>query len=209
MTSGAPRNPWLPAAPSDEHGPVPAADPVTRPRPTPVRPQAGLAGESTPEGLAFRAVPMNVPNPPWWWVGCHGGAGVSTLADLVPGGRESGKAWPVPADGNLSRVVLVARTNARGLAAAQAAARQWAAGRVPGVGMLGLVAVADAPGRLPRQLTELLRLVAGGLPKAWFVPWIDALRFDHPLPPKLPRALTMLEAELSSLRVELGRRAVT
>lgn len=173
----------------------------------PVRPQAGLAVETPPEGLAFRAVPVGLPNPPWWWVGCHGGAGISTLAGLVPGGRESGKAWPVPADGNTSRVVLVARTNARGLATAQAAARQWAAGRVPGVTLLGLVAVADAPGRLPRQLSELLRLVAGGVPKVWFVPWIDALRFDHPVPAKLPKGLATLETELTMLRVELGRPA--
>lgn len=197
----------MPRAPRDDLEPA-TADPAPRdPGMTAVRPQAGLAMDPTPDGLAFRAVPVTLTNPPWWWVGCHGGAGVSTLANAVPGGRETGAAWPIPADGNTSQVVLVARTNAPGLARAQAAARQWAAGRVPGVTLLGLVAVADAPGRLPRQLAELLRLVAGGVPKAWFVPWIDALRFDRPLPDKLPKGLTALAAELTPLRVESRRPA--
>ncbi|HSA48630.1 MAG TPA: DUF6668 family protein [Yinghuangia sp.] len=206
MKADGPRNPWLPSAPR-EAAPVRAPEAPNPPRTTAVRPQVGLAADSPAKGLAFRAVPVGVPNPPWWWVGCHGGAAVSTLAELVPGGRDANRAWPIPADGNPSRVVLVARTNAQGLAMAQLAARQWAAGRVPGVTLLGLVAVADAPGRLPRPLAETLRLVAGGVPKAWFVPWIDALRFDHPLPEKLPKGLTRLEEELTPLRVELGQHA--
>ncbi|UGQ12304.1 hypothetical protein LO772_01445 [Yinghuangia sp. ASG 101] len=204
MKADGPPNPWLAARARDDHVAAPVVE-APSPGATAVRPQSALAAESPLEGLAFQAVALDAPNPPWWWVGCHGGAGVSTLASAVAGGRESTKAWPIPAKGNVSRVVLVARTNAPGLAMAQVAARQWAAGRVPGVTLLGLVAVADAPGRLPRQLAELLRLVAGGVPKAWFVPWIDALRFDRPLPGRLPKGLTALEAELTPLRVESGQ----
>lgn len=204
MSSDRPRNPWLPAP---DPGLAPPPDAEARrlePLPPLVRPQAGLAAEPAPDGLAFHAVRRGTANPPWWWVGCHGGAGVSTLSGMVPGGRDAEREWPMPVDGHFSRVVLVARTNAPGLRAAQAAARQWASGRVPGVTLLGLVAVADAPGRMPRALNELLRLVGGGVPKVWQVPWIDALRFDKPLPDRLPRGLLKLAAELGPLQVEAG-----
>lgn len=57
--------------------------------------------------------------------------------------------------------MLVARTNARGLRAAQLAATEWASGDVP-VHLEGLVLLADAPGRLPKALKQFVRLVAGG-----------------------------------------------
>jgi hypothetical protein len=77
-------------------------------------------------------------------------------------------------------VLLVARTHAFGLCAAQAAARQWAAGVLPGVRLLGLVAVADAPGKLPKPLKDLLRLISGGVPQVWELPWVEALRLGTP-----------------------------
>jgi hypothetical protein len=73
-------------------------------------------------------------------------------------------------------VVLVARTHASGLRAAQAAARQWASGALPTVRLLGLIAVADAPGKRPRALRELLELISGGVPQTWELPWVEALR---------------------------------
>ncbi|WP_062436419.1 hypothetical protein [Herbidospora daliensis] len=87
-------------------------------------------------------------------------------------------------------MVLVARTHASGLRAAQAAARQWSAAAVPeGVTVLGLVAVADAPGRLPRPLRELLPLVGDGLPQVWELPWVEPLRHGDPhVAASLPRA---------------------
>ncbi|WP_436772864.1 DUF6668 family protein [Yinghuangia sp. YIM S09857] len=207
MSSGRPPNPWLPrptpvAGPAGE--PDPPADAAARPRPAAVRPQAGLAAEPASAGPGFRSLPVDAPNPPWWWVGCHGGAGVSTLVAAVPGGRDAERAWPLPPDRRTNRVVLVARTNSDGLHAAQDAARQWAAGRVPGVTVLGLAAVADAPGRLPRPLAALLHLVGGGVPRLWVVPWIDALRLGRPLPAAMPKGLRTLEAELGLLRVELS-----
>ena len=46
--------------------------------------------------------------------------------------------------------------------------------------VVGLVLVADAPGRLPKALAELSHLVAGGYPKVWLVPWVEAWRLGDP-----------------------------
>jgi hypothetical protein len=54
--------------------------------------------------------------------------------------------------------------------------RQWAAGLVPSVEVLGLVVMADAPGRVPRSLRDLLQVVSGGVPRTWTVPWVEAWR---------------------------------
>ena len=85
-----------------------------------------------------------------WWLGAHGGAGESTLEELFSGSRAADHSWPLTAaERPPARVVLVARTHARGLRAAQSAIREWAAGDAQ-VLLLGLVLIADAPGRLPR-----------------------------------------------------------
>ena len=98
----------------------------------------------------------------------------ASLAALVPGWRAAAHSWPeVPAGDAPARVVLVTRSSAAGLRATQNAARQWASGAVPPVELLGLVIVADAPGRLPRPLRELAALVAGGVPRTWHLPWVD------------------------------------
>lgn len=165
------------------------------PLPTgPATPQRGVRAPA--EGLAARerherAAP--------WWLGTHGGSGETTLAGAVAGSAAAGHAWPVPPD--LSRpqdVVLVARTHLTGLRATQLAATQWASGSVPGVTLVGLVLLADAPGRLPRALRELADLVSGGVPRVWHLPWVEAWRLgDEPRP--VPRELTRLIHDLDSL----------
>ena len=94
-----------------------------------------------------------------WWVGAHGGAGESTLEELFLGSRAADHRWPLTGE-NLpaARVVLVARTHAHGLSAAQSAIREWAAGEAR-VLLLGLVLIADAPGRLPHALRRLADLI--------------------------------------------------
>ena len=112
-----------------------------------------------------------------WVVGAHGGAGESTVAGLAADWLPSGHVWPdcpVPA-----RCVLTARTSVPGLLAAQAALRQWAAGGAP-VDLVGLVLLADAPGRLPGPLRELSGLGAGGAPRCWSIPWVEAWRLGQP-----------------------------
>jgi hypothetical protein len=189
-------NPWIredaDAAPQPEQ-------PETRPAPLrPRAPQAATVSRPDSGGLgAWDAGPAGR-GPAWWWTSCHGGAGVSTLCELVPGGADGGRGWPVARDGGPTRVILVARTNALGLRAAQTAARQWASGALPTVQLLGLAAVADAPGRLPKALQDLLKLVGGGFPHVWTIPWIDALRFgETPAQGALPKPVVRMAAELS------------
>lgn len=141
-------------------------------------------------------LPANGSGPGWWFLGCHGGAGTSTLTAAVPGGADAGRYWPVPEPPGYVRVVLVARTHASGLHAARAAAQQWASGALPGgIGLLGLVAIADAPGRLPRPLRDLLHLISGGVPRLWELPWVEDLRLGAP-PTNLPAAYKELAADL-------------
>ncbi len=97
------------------------------------------------------------------WVGAHGGAGTDALAALLPGSLALSGAWPEPDLDPAVPVVLVARTSAGALQAAARATTQWAAGGVPQVDLLGLVLVADRPGRLPGSC-GLQELVAGGAP---------------------------------------------
>ena len=64
--------------------------------------------------------------------------------------------------------------------AAKAVAKQWASGLVPDVELLGLVLVADAPGRLPKPLRDLTKLVGGGYPRTWSLSWTEAWRLGAP-----------------------------
>lgn len=138
------------------------------------------------------------PGPALWFSSCHGGAGASTLAALFPYGRSAGRYWPAPEPPGQARVLLVARTHAHGLGAAQAAARQWAAGVLPNVRLLGLVVIADAPGKLPKPLKDLLRLISGGVPQVWELPWAESLRLgDPPDQGKLPSAYARLAQDLN------------
>jgi hypothetical protein len=135
-----------------------------------------------------------------WWLGAHGGAGESTLEELFSGSRAAGHAWPLaPAGEPAARVVLVARTHCHGLKAAQLAIRDWAAGGVP-VLLLGLVLIADAPGRLPHALRELAGLIAGGAPAVWSLPWIEAWRVgDPPGPANAPKVVRRLLEDLRAM----------
>ncbi len=116
----------------------------------------------------------------------------------APGPRPAGHAWPAPAAGSpASRVVVVARTDHSGLLAAQRVAREWASGQVAGlVDLVGLVLVADAPGRRPKELRQLEQLVAGGYPRAWTLPWIDAWRLGPAEPADMGREHQRLLADL-------------
>ncbi|WP_067067576.1 DUF6668 family protein [Carbonactinospora thermoautotrophica] len=131
---------------------------------------------------------------------------MSTLAATIPGGVDAARAWPAPPPPGSARVVLVARTHAAGLRAAQAAARQWASGTLPpGIHLLGLVLIADAPGRLPRPLRDLVRLISGGVPRTWLLPWVEALRLGEP-PSRvaLPAEYTRLATDLHHIAYDRG-----
>lgn len=132
----------------------------------------------------------------------HGGAGVSCLlrAGLATAGAvDSQRRWPAA-----GRVLLVARTCTGGLEWARDLARQHASGRTgPDVELLGLVLVADAPGRLPARITRLADLVCGAFARCWQVPWLIEWRLasaTEPLPvhPEVAR----LRADLLALTTD-------
>jgi hypothetical protein len=135
-----------------------------------------------------------------WWLGAHGGAGESTLEELFVGSRAADHSWPLSgSDLDPARVVLVARTHACGLGAAQSAIREWAAGDVE-VLLLGLVLMADAPGRLPHGLRQLVDLVGGGVPAVWSLPWIEAWRIgEPPAPHNAPKIVRRLLEDLQAM----------
>jgi len=135
-----------------------------------------------------------------WWLGVHGGAGESTLEELFRGSQAAGHAWPLGvSDADRPRVVLVARTNARGLRSAQNAIRDCAVARLA-VDLEGLVLIADAPGRLPRALRDLAALIAGGVPRVWRLPWVEAWRAGQaPTPANCPREVRGLLGDLRAI----------
>ncbi|WP_372492600.1 DUF6668 family protein [Microbacterium kunmingense] len=190
-----PLNPWLsrPATPAPVDVPLIAAVPDTF---GPVAPQRGVPAPDRADQLP---ISEHTTSAPLWIIGAHGGAGESTLASLVPGWRSAAHTWPHTGV-TPTRTVLVARSDARGLCAAQNAVRQWAAGLVPWVDVLGLVVMADTPGRTPRPLRDLLQVVSGGVPRTWSVPWVDAWRVgEPPAYSHAPRAVQRLVDELHAI----------
>lgn len=113
--------------------------------------------------------------PPVWWVGCHGGAGTSTIARLVGNGLDFGQTWPrLTPEMPAANVVLVCRASAQGVWAAVGAVEQWRMGAT-GAKLAGVVAVAASPRRPPRIATERLQLLRGWAQRIWHVAWIEAL----------------------------------
>lgn len=189
------RNPWLDEPDSAE---LPeAVAPVERMLATgPDSPQRGVPVPDHVDRLPTRERSLT---PALWVVGAHGGAGESSLAALEPAWAAAEHTWPFTAD-QATCVVLAARTSAAGLRAAQNAATHWAAGLGVEVRLLGLVLIADAPGRLPRPLREYARVVAGGVPRTWHLPWIEGWRLGEP-PDRAsaPREVRRLAEDLMSL----------
>jgi hypothetical protein len=129
---------------------------------------------------------------------CAWGAGESTLERIFRGSRAAGHRWPVAPPGNAPVVVLVARTDARGLRAAQSAMRDWQT-RGLNLRLLGLVLMADAPTRLPRALRDLQRVVSGGVPRVWSLPWVESWRVGEvPSRANSPREAERLLEDLLS-----------
>ena len=66
--------------------------------------------------------------------------------------------------------------------------------------LLGLVLIADAPGRLPHALRQLAALVAGGVPAVWSLPWIEAWRVGEPAGPQnAPKVVRQLLEDLRAM----------
>jgi hypothetical protein len=148
--------------------------------------------------------------PPVWWVGCHGGAGTSTLARITDLGVNAGRAWPVPEPGwPATNVLLVCRATATGTWAATGAVEQWRRGGTPpGTQLVGLVAVAASARRPPRVVAERLQLVGGWVPKVWRLGWVEAyLAADDPRDVGVPPDVARLRHAVGRvLNIEVGTR---
>lgn len=169
------------------------ADPV--PVSGPSRPQPGVAAPSDALPIVRRPGTAGL-----WVVGAHGGAGESSLASLDERWVASGHSWPVLQDLAPCQCVVVARTSVRGLLAARTALTQWASSGIgPSARLVGLVLISDAPGKLPPPLRDLQTLVAGGAPRVWQVPWIEAWRLGEPPASTTPSAVKKLVSDLRSL----------
>ena len=163
-------------------------------------PPAGVDRPAPADRLPVRRLETADAGVAVWWLGVHGGAGESTLEELFRGSRGAGHAWPSgPSDADRPRVVLVARTNARGLRCTQNAICDCA-GAGLAVRLLGLVLIADAPGRLPRTLRDLAGLIGGGMPRVWWLSWVEAWRAgETPAPANSPRAVRGLLGDLRAI----------
>lgn len=191
------RNPWLSQPDSVEIQVPEVLEGQLPPATGPQTPQNGVPAPAVDSILPVRD---RTTSAGLWWLGTHGGAGESSLAALVDDWAEAEHSWPRPADGGTANVVLVARTSMKGLRSAQAAATQWASGLVSETNVLGLVLVADAPGKLPRPLRDFARLVSGGVPRTWSIPWIDSWRMgEDPSTSDIPRDLRRLTTDLNRL----------
>ena len=215
-------DPWVRAAPraSDPHAPTdPAAStvpPATPPLslfppsapqslfPPPVTGAAAPQASVTAPGPGQGALPLRMvrPTASLWVVGAHGGAGETSIAALHPTWEATGHTWPTPSELTARcPSILVARTHAAGLHAAQKTLTQWASGVVGrNTPLLGLVLVADAPGRIPKPLRELAAHVSGGAPRTWHVSWMEAWRMGEDPAESAPlKALRHLVADLTTL----------
>lgn len=128
--------------------------------------------------------------PRWQWLPVHGGAGTSTLAQVDPRGKDAARlGWS-----EAEWTVVVCRTHAAGLLRAKEAA-SW-----PGQAsrVIGLVTVADAPGRLPTGLRHLRRHTTGGYRYVWHVDWVEAWRCGEPVTAaSTPRSVRALMAQIA------------
>ncbi len=170
----------------------------------PAIPQLGVPAPDRADHLATRAFSREEE---LFFVGAHGGAGESSLAALSSTWVASNHAWPhVTTSNNRSRVVIVARSNMQGLLAAQRAATQWGSGLVPFVDVVGLVIVADAPGKLPRPLRDFAAIIGGGVPRVWNVPWSEALRLGElPEPTTAHKDVRALVTDLTAILAGASR----
>jgi hypothetical protein len=130
---------------------------------------------------------------PVFVVGTHGGAGTSTVARLL-NALDSGCDWPEAPYGVRVNVVLTARTSATGLMAASRTLAGYCAHGYPEFAHLaGFVLVADAPGRLPKELNRRITILSSAT-MVYRLPWVREWRLSEVGPDPLaawPLAMSM------------------
>lgn len=185
-------NPWV-MAPDVQAPPAGPVESVGGARPVAWRPGADVR---VLQGLPIVDAPEG---PGLWVVGAHGGAGATSWARLL-GAGDAGVAWPRPT--HTVDAVVVARSNRSGLRAAQFAAIQWASGVVEGVNLLALLLVADAPGRMPKEVREFARLVKGAFPQVIEMGWEESWRVQEAWEAPMPREAKKAIEQVQRLRKE-------
>ncbi|MET7601396.1 DUF6668 family protein [Streptomyces avermitilis] len=139
------------------------------------------------------------------WVATHGGAGTTTLATVF-GGHDAGRNWPRPERGEPASVLLVGRTHAAGLDAVSHTVDTFRRGEAPpGLDLDAVVLVADAPGRLPRQLAQRIKVIESVI-DVYRVPWVPAWRTGE-LDGPPPRECEQLGRLTGTTTPQTGRRA--
>lgn len=167
-------NPWITSPVTDDDSPNAVVEVHLPPAAKIEAPLLGMVEPDAADRLSRRIVTGTATV---WVTGVHGGAGESRVASIVEGARATEHAWPVlEQDPGKPAVLLVCRSDMRGLKAAQSALIQWASGAAPTVDLLGLAVLADAPGKLPTALREFAVLVGGGAPRLWMLPWVEPWR---------------------------------
>jgi hypothetical protein len=166
---------------------------------TPLGPEIWIRGPlitTAPSATSAPPAEASAPRRQLAWVGAHGGAGTSTLAAAL-GGFDAGRNWPRVDRGEPGGVLLVARTHAAGLQAASRTLDTFRRGaQPPGVELVAVVLVADAPGRLPRPLLQRIK-VLGSAADVHRVPWVPAWRtgdLDAPAPREIAALAAMVAA---------------
>lgn len=173
-------NPWI-TTPAYDSAAEDAPDTHVPPAAVISAPLRGMVEPDAADRLGRRAMSGSAA---LWITGAHGGAGESRIAELLHGARITDHCWPILQDGNKPQVLLVCRSDMRGLTAARSALTQWASGAAPELDLLGLAVLADAPGKTPKALRDFAAIVGGGAPRLWTLPWVEAWRHgDSTTPP--------------------------
>ena len=150
----------------------------------------------------------------WFLLAAHGGAGAGLLAqlsataaeqeqDLGRVGIDAGQLWPEPTLERTGAVVVVSRTTVSGLTKARDLAAQYLGGAAPpGTALLGVVLVADQPGKLPTPVAASAGLLDGVFARTWHVPYVPQYRLlgptsTPPVHPLFADVFTDIRAALS------------
>jgi hypothetical protein len=140
--------------------------------------------ESRRAGIWDRPIPGSGRAPLVWLLSAHGGAGASTLAQVLAPAADCDRRWPGVLNNESPYVVLIARETIGGLTHAHDLLRQHLAGLAGPSELIGLVTVAARPGRVPPEIRRYRDVVASLTQQVWKVNWHEEWTLVEP--EKLP-----------------------
>ena len=151
--------------------------------------------EVPPAGVGWATAASAVTAPPFPTqttvpvvIGCHGGAGTTTVARLIGGVVADMHVAVVNAAMASLIFVFVAWGNPYG---ARCAAEAFQRAPMPLLRRAGLIVVADGPWPRPRQATMRYRILSGQVAHVAYLPYVARWRYvDDPLGEKIPAPVT-------------------